>query len=116
MSRETGRVGTSTDGRSIWCFLLLGIEAIRQHRIHPFVVVRGQPTIPTWTAPIALLLAIAVLMPGSSALGHLCGLAIGYLCALRPLPLSRRERDTNSSSWSWIHQIPGAPGLGAALD
>ena len=73
---------TSTNGGSIWGFLLLGIEAIRQHRIHPFVVVSGQPTIPTWTAPIALLLVIAVLMPGSSALGHLCGLAIGYLCAL----------------------------------
>ncbi|KAK4124157.1 Gaa1-domain-containing protein [Parathielavia appendiculata] len=74
------RSNTSVVGASIWVFLLLAIEAVRQHRTTPYLVINGQPTIPTWSTPFAALLAVAVLMPGSSILGHLCGVAVGYLC------------------------------------
>ena len=65
--------------RSIWVFLLLGIEAIRTYKLNPYLVV-GTHNIPTWTSPIALLLCVAALVPSSSFLGHLCGLAVGYFC------------------------------------
>lgn len=65
---------------SVWGFLLIGSEAIRQNKTTPYLIIRGQPTIPTWTAPLALTFVAAVLMPGSSFLGHLCGLAVGYVC------------------------------------
>ncbi|KAK4099895.1 hypothetical protein N658DRAFT_497874 [Parathielavia hyrcaniae] len=74
------RSNTSVVGASIWGFVLLAIEAVRQHRTTPYLVINGQPTIPTWSTPFAALLAVAVLVPSSSILGHLCGLALGYLC------------------------------------
>ncbi|KAG9647068.1 hypothetical protein KCV04_g3019, partial [Aureobasidium melanogenum] len=36
----------------------------------------------TWTAPLIVNLFVAVLIPNTSFLGHLCGLAIGYLWGL----------------------------------
>ncbi|KAK3906247.1 rhomboid protein 2 [Staphylotrichum tortipilum] len=76
------RANTAIMGASIWGFLLLGVEAIRHSRSTPYLVINGQQTIPTWAVPIALLLVVAVLMPGSSALGHLCGLGVGYAFGL----------------------------------
>lgn len=39
----------------------------------------GDTKIPTWTTPLVLLLFVTVLIPNTSLLGHLCGMAIGYL-------------------------------------
>ncbi|KAK1753514.1 rhomboid protein 2 [Echria macrotheca] len=75
------RANTSVMGASIWVFLLLGIEAIRTYKMNPYLVV-GTHNIPTWTTPIALLLCVAALVPSSSFLGHLSGLAVGYFCGL----------------------------------
>lgn len=36
--------------------------------------------IPTWTTPLILTVVVSVLVGGTSFLGHLCGLAVGYLC------------------------------------
>ncbi|KAG7284162.1 hypothetical protein NEMBOFW57_010523 [Staphylotrichum longicolle] len=55
---------------------------IRHHKTSPYVIISGRPTIPTWSAPIVMVLLAAILLPGSSALGHLCGLAIGYIFGL----------------------------------
>ncbi|KAK4032647.1 hypothetical protein C8A01DRAFT_20291 [Parachaetomium inaequale] len=75
-------MNTPIMGASIWGFLLIGSEAIRRHKISPYLVIREQPTIPTWTVPIAMLLVAAVLMPSSSVLGHVCGLGVGYTFGL----------------------------------
>ncbi|KAK4240745.1 rhomboid protein 2 [Achaetomium macrosporum] len=74
-------LNTAVMGASIWFFLLAGIEAIRTYRANPRLVIAGQ-SIPTWTTPLAILLAIAVLVPSSSGFGHLCGLVVGYMCGL----------------------------------
>ncbi|KAL2163713.1 hypothetical protein VTH06DRAFT_5771 [Thermothelomyces fergusii] len=66
-------------GASIWGFLLLGAEAIRQSRKSPYLVISGRPTIPTWAGPIVMLFVVALMMPGSSMLGHVCGLFVGYI-------------------------------------
>ena len=92
----------SADGRSIWGFLLFGIEAIRHSKTVPYVVINGQPTIPTWTAPLALVVVTAVLMPGSSALGHLSGLAVGYACTLSVRPFLVRQTLTAAVGLEYI--------------
>lgn len=63
---------------SMWVFLLLGVEAIRTYRSNPHIVI-GTYQIPTWTTPLALVVVVAVLVPNTSLLGHLCGLGVGYL-------------------------------------
>jgi hypothetical protein len=77
---------------SVWGFLILGIEALKRNRASPYLVIYGQRTIPTWTAPLAMVVIAALFMPGSSMLGHLCGLAVGYVCTLssfQPFPFPR---------------------------
>ncbi|KAH6844856.1 hypothetical protein B0I37DRAFT_378494 [Chaetomium sp. MPI-CAGE-AT-0009] len=76
------QANTSIMGASIWGFLLFGAESIRANRTIPYFVIRGQPTIPTWTVPIAMLLLAMLVTPASSALGHACGLAVGYVFGL----------------------------------
>ncbi|KAK0750457.1 Gaa1-like protein [Schizothecium vesticola] len=75
------RGNTAVMGASIWVFLLLGIEAMKAYRANPSFKV-GPYSIPTWTSPIGILLAMAALVPSSSFLGHLSGLVVGYLCGL----------------------------------
>ena len=58
---------------------MLGIEAMKAYRANPSFKV-GPYSIPTWTSPIGILLAMAALVPSSSFLGHLSGLVVGYLC------------------------------------
>ncbi len=64
---------------SIWVFLLLGIEAIRTYRLNPYLII-GTHQVPTWTTPLFVVLVVSALVPNTSLLGHLCGLAVGYLC------------------------------------
>lgn len=45
-----------------------------------FSVRVGGVKIPTWTTPLILTVVVSVLVGGTSFLGHLCGLAVGYLC------------------------------------
>lgn len=90
------RICVLTDGctYSIWAFLLFAAEYIRANKTVPYFVIRGQPTIPTWTVPMAGLLLAALVTPGSSMLGHACGLVVGYACMhpfLSP-PSSRQDR------------------------
>ena len=56
------------------------MESVQLNKVTPYLVIRGQPTIPTWTTPLAALVVAALVMPRSSFLGHLCGLLVGYLC------------------------------------
>jgi hypothetical protein len=55
------------------------MEAIRTFRTNPYLVI-GTHNIPTWTTPLILVLGVAALVPNTSLLGHLAGLAVGYTC------------------------------------
>ncbi|KAK1490473.1 rhomboid family protein [Colletotrichum cuscutae] len=66
---------------SVWVFLLLGIEAIRTYKTNPHLTIATY-SIPTWTTPLILILVVTALVPGTSLLGHLCGVLVGYLFGL----------------------------------
>ncbi|KAJ4247737.1 putative rhomboid protease [Fusarium torreyae] len=65
-------------GASMWVFTLLAMESIRTYKANPHFVI-GTVHIPTWTTPLIMCLVVAALIPGTSLLGHLCGVAIGYV-------------------------------------
>ncbi|EDN08746.1 rhomboid protein 2 [Histoplasma mississippiense (nom. inval.)] len=51
------------------------------------VILRGNTTalgsrIPTWTTPLLLIILVFALIPNTSLLGHLSGLAVGYIFGL----------------------------------
>jgi len=75
------RADNTVMGASIWVFLLLGMEAIRTFKTNPYLVI-GTHHIPTWTTPLLFIFVVAVMMPGTSLLGHLCGVAVGYVAGL----------------------------------
>jgi len=81
VEREILRSNTSVQGASVWVFLLLGNEAIKTYRSNPYFSI-GSYKIPTWTTPLILSVFLSALIPGVSFLGHLCGLATGYLYGL----------------------------------
>ncbi|KAG5949922.1 putative rhomboid protease [Claviceps sorghi] len=81
IERLVFRGNRSVMGASIWVFLLLGIEAIRTYRSNPQITI-GTYHIPTWTTPLFMMFVTAVLIPNTSMLGHLCGVAVGYVCGL----------------------------------
>ncbi|PQE14355.1 Rhomboid 2 protein [Rutstroemia sp. NJR-2017a BBW] len=62
---------------SIWVFTLLAVEAVKTYKTNPNFTV-GTVQIPTWTSPLILVLFISFLVPNTSFLGHVCGLAFGY--------------------------------------
>ena len=73
------RGDTAVMGASIWVFLLMGIESIRTHQANPALAIWNH-RIPTWTMPLVAILIVAALLPGTSTLGHICGLGVGYVC------------------------------------
>jgi hypothetical protein len=62
----------------MWVFLLLGMEAIRTYKSNPYLVI-GTYHLPTWTTPLLMIVVVAALVPNTSLLGHLCGVAVGYV-------------------------------------
>lgn len=68
-------------GASVWFFLLLGAEAMRTYRTNPHFTIATY-NIPTWATPLILIVIIAALVPSTSLLGHVAGLAVGYVCGL----------------------------------
>ena len=81
ITQRTLGLNTAVLGSSIWVFLLLGAESIKTHRNSPTFPI-GTAKIPTWSVPIILAVIISVMVPNTSLLGHLCGLAIGYAWGL----------------------------------
>ncbi|KFZ22657.1 hypothetical protein V502_02859 [Pseudogymnoascus sp. VKM F-4520 (FW-2644)] len=81
LERGVLRGNTAVLGASLWVFLLLGMEAIKTYRTNPHFKV-GTVQVPTWTTPLVLAVFISVLVKNTSFLGHLCGLAVGYLFGL----------------------------------
>lgn len=74
-------MNTAVVGASIWVFTLLAIEAMKTYRSNPFFELAGTK-IPTWVTPLGAVLVVWILIPNTSFLGHICGLAFGYGWAL----------------------------------
>ncbi|RYC56473.1 hypothetical protein CHU98_g9734 [Xylaria longipes] len=68
-------------GASLWVFLLLGMEGVRTYKTNPYLVI-GTHHVPTWTTPLLMVVVVEALIPGTSFLGHLCGVGTGYLFGL----------------------------------
>lgn len=59
--------------------MFLAVEAVKTYRTNPHFQL-GTIQIPTWITPLVLVFFTTFLVPNTSFLGHLCGLAVGYLC------------------------------------
>ncbi|KAG9229853.1 hypothetical protein BJ875DRAFT_473790 [Amylocarpus encephaloides] len=70
-------MNTAILGSSIWVFTLLAVEAVKAYRSNPSFQI-GTVKVPTWTTPLVVVVFTSVLVPNTSFLGHLCGLAFGY--------------------------------------
>lgn len=75
------RGNTAVLGSSVWIFLLLGMEAIKTYRANPYLEI-ASVKVPTWVTPLVLIAVTSVLIPGTSFLGHLCAVGVGYFCGL----------------------------------
>jgi GPI-anchor transamidase subunit GAA1 len=73
------RGDTEVVGSSIWIFMLLAAESIKTWKQNPYLTV-ADVKIPTWIWPIVLCIVTSILIPGTSFLGHVCGLVTGYAC------------------------------------
>ncbi|KAI4121518.1 MAG: hypothetical protein LQ338_006315 [Usnochroma carphineum] len=73
-------------GVSIWVFVLLGVEGIKTFKSNPYFSI-STFRIPTWTTPLVILLFTTALVPGTSLLGHLCSVGVGYAYGLGYLKL-----------------------------
>jgi hypothetical protein len=60
-------------------FTFLAAEAVKTCGFQPNYKIVGYE-IPTWSTPILWMVLASFLVPGSSVLGHFCGLVIGYAC------------------------------------
>ncbi|KAF8541956.1 rhomboid protein 2 [Trichophaea hybrida] len=80
------RGGQAVVGVSALVFTLLAVEAVKTCGFQPYYRIVGWE-IPTWTTPIFWMVFASFLWPASSALGHFCGLVVGYAYACRCLRL-----------------------------
>ena len=60
-------------------FTLIAMEAVKTYKSNPYFML-GTTQIPTWITPFVMVLFVSVLVPNTSFLGHVCGLAFGYGC------------------------------------
>ncbi|KAI5817504.1 hypothetical protein BZA77DRAFT_244902, partial [Pyronema omphalodes] len=77
---------TPVIGASALAFTLLAAEAVKTSVAQPSYKIVGYD-IPTAATPVFWMVLASFLWPGSSALGHFCGLVIGYAYACRYLRL-----------------------------
>ncbi|CAL3971688.1 unnamed protein product [Diplocarpon coronariae] len=77
IERGIFHMNTMILGSSIWVFTLLAMEAVKTYKSNPYFML-GTTQIPTWTTPLVMILFVSVLVPNTSFLGHICGLAFGY--------------------------------------
>jgi len=55
------------------------MEAVKTYKSNPHFQL-GTTQIPTWITPLVMVLFVSFLIPNTSFLGHVCGLAFGYGC------------------------------------
>lgn len=86
---------------SIWVFTLIAVEAVKTYKSNPYFAL-GTTQIPTWVTPIILLLLVSFIVPNTSLLGHLCGLAFGYGCKLSLDVLSSMKTHSNTGGLGYL--------------
>jgi len=74
-----GKRTTANLWNSIWVFTLIAMEAVKTYKTNPYFEI-ATTKIPTWITPLVMVLFVSVLIPNTSFLGHVCGLAFGYGC------------------------------------
>ncbi|KAF8458229.1 hypothetical protein BDZ91DRAFT_852200 [Kalaharituber pfeilii] len=84
VERGVFRGTTSVEGLSALVLTLITIDAVRTSDHHPYFNFFGQ-RIRTLYTPLLTLFILLLLFPFSSLLGHVCGVAIGYLYGLKYL-------------------------------
>ncbi|CDO56157.1 similar to Saccharomyces cerevisiae YPL246C RBD2 Possible rhomboid protease [Geotrichum candidum] len=72
-------------GSSAWVFSFMGYFTYLEQSAMPTTSITGNFKIPTWTKPFIVLIVTAIILPGSSFLGHLLGLVFGFLLAMGKL-------------------------------
>jgi len=77
IERAIFHMNTTILGASIWVFTLIAMEAVKTYKSNPYFML-GTTQIPTWITPFVMVLFVSVLVPNTSFLGHICGLAFGY--------------------------------------
>ncbi|KAL5323432.1 hypothetical protein ACEPPN_007968 [Leptodophora sp. 'Broadleaf-Isolate-01'] len=77
IERGLFHMNTTILGASIWVFTLIAMEAVKTYKSNPYFML-GTTQIPTWITPFVMVLFVSVLVPNTSFLGHVCGLAFGY--------------------------------------
>lgn len=70
---------TAVAGASALVFTFLAIEAVKTFAFQPVYSIGGRE-IPSWSPPFFWAIVTSLIVPGSSLLGHLCGLVVGYAC------------------------------------
>jgi membrane associated rhomboid family serine protease len=71
------RHDTSVQGASLWVFILLSARFVHMAQATPHITLITYK-IPTIIIPLLLVLITAILIPHTSLLGHLLGVATGY--------------------------------------
>lgn len=97
----------------MWVFTLLAMESIQTYKSNPHFVI-GSVNIPTWTTPLIMSLVVAALVPGTSFLGHICGIAIGYVGKFHRHNYLKLGSDV-CNSWLWLCQATCTPGMGSSM-
>ncbi|AGO13009.1 AaceriAFL155Cp [[Ashbya] aceris (nom. inval.)] len=69
-------------GASGWCFSLCGYFAVQEAGVRPHYQLSSLK-IPTLYMPLVFLLVVSLIVPGTSFVGHLIGLGLGYLIGFR---------------------------------
>ncbi|CAN6617011.1 rhomboid-type serine protease 2 [Trichomonascus vanleenenianus] len=66
-------------GSSGWIFSFFGFFTLKEYRSGQKVwKITNNSALPTWSMPVIALVVIAIIIPGSSFLGHLLGLLAGW--------------------------------------
>jgi hypothetical protein len=74
---------TSVIGASGWFFSFLTYYAYHESLIKPTITITPTISFPTLYAPLVLVLITAIIMPGSSFMGHFFGVVVGYAYAFK---------------------------------
>lgn len=89
---------TAVAGASGWVFTWLAYFAWKQHEVHPKITLAGRIPMLTWATPLIPLVLSAIIFPGSSLLGHVLGLLIGYIYGMGFIDVLI-EPSTNVVEW-----------------
>lgn len=108
---------------SVWTFLLVGLETARNRKVNPHLVL-GPYRVPTWALLLLVIVCTEALIPSTSLTGHMCGVAVGYVCMSchdRFLFKSTGKRVesvllTTGNRWPRPYQVAMSAGEGVEVD